>query len=241
MTSPDTPPEPKGSRGELRTAPVGDVLSTLPAGCRQLRRDLRQQLRRYRRAIPQRQQAAAAVSVAQRLAAWPRFQRARCLTAYLAADGEIDPFSVIALAWQRGVRVHIPKLLADGGMTFIAYCPGSRLVQNRLGIAEPVTGRRCNLAQIDCMLMPLVGFDRAGHRLGMGGGYYDRFLARTCQRRAAMPLLVGVAHAGQELAHIDIAAWDVPVDAIVTDRALIVPGRPDRSNRRREVARSGRH
>jgi 5-formyltetrahydrofolate cyclo-ligase len=193
-----------------------------------------------RRAIPPWQQTAVATAIAQRLAAWPRFCRARSITAYLAADGEADPWQAVAWAWQQGMRVHLPRLLADGGMAFIEYRPESVLQPNRLGIAEPVAGRRCPLPRIDCMLMPLVGFDRAGHRLGMGGGYYDRYLARTSLGRAGMPLLIGVAHGGQELDHIDTAAWDIPLAAIVTERALIVPGRPDRLDKRREAARQRR-
>lgn len=71
---------------------------------------------------------------------------------------------------------------------------------------------------MDIILLPLTGFDARGNRLGMGGGFYDRTLAfrqRAGQRR---PLLVGIAHACQEVPLIPSASWDIPLDRIVTDR-----------------------
>ena len=72
-------------------------------------------------------------------------------------------------------------------------------------------------AQLDLILAPLVAFDRAGGRLGMGGGYYDRLLS------APRPPVIGVAHGCQEVPRVPLDAWDQPVDAIVTETALIAP------------------
>jgi 5-formyltetrahydrofolate cyclo-ligase len=63
--------------------------------------------------------------------------------------------------------------------------------------------------------MPLVGWDRQGGRLGMGGGFYDRALAGI-----KGPLLVGLAHAVQEVPQVPIDDWDVPLDFVVTESAL---------------------
>jgi 5-formyltetrahydrofolate cyclo-ligase len=68
----------------------------------------------------------------------------------------------------------------------------------------------------DLIIMPLLGFDAAGTRLGYGGGYYDRTLARLSKR----PRLIGLAFAAQELAAIPHEAHDVPLDAIVTETGV---------------------
>ena len=70
------------------------------------------------------------------------------------------------------------------------------------------------------MLLPLVGFDDRGGRLGMGGGFYDRSLAYLRMRKNwHMPTLLGLAHEYQRVEELAIASWDVPLQATVTDKA----------------------
>lgn len=74
---------------------------------------------------------------------------------------------------------------------------------------------------LDAIFMPLVGFDREGHRLGMGGGFYDRTLAFTRHWPRAVPKLVGLGHHSQEVARLPVQPWDVSLHAIATDREVI--------------------
>ena len=75
---------------------------------------------------------------------------------------------------------------------------------------------------LDVILLPLLGFDRNGNRLGFGGGFYDATLAGLRLRDAAStPLLVGVGYAAQEVAAIAPQPWDVRLDYIATERELI--------------------
>ena len=69
--------------------------------------------------------------------------------------------------------------------------------------------------ELDVILMPLVGFDNDGNRLGMGGGYYDRTLAYT-RHAIKKPVLIGVAHDLQRVDRLPYASWDIPLNAIVT-------------------------
>ena len=90
---------------------------------------------------------------------------------------------------------------------------------NRFGIAEPpASNPHIQPEDIDAVLAPLVAFDDQGHRLGMGGGYYDRFLPRL---NAGTPL-IGVAFACQQYEQpLPREAWDVPLHAVVTENGVL--------------------
>ncbi len=98
--------------------------------------------------------------------------------------------------------------------------------KNNFGIAEPGDRGRILTAELDVVLVPLVGFDDAGNRLGMGGGFYDRHFSflrsRTHFRR---PRLIGVAYEMQRLPKLPTDPWDVPLWAVVTDRGIHKTGR----------------
>jgi 5-formyltetrahydrofolate cyclo-ligase len=110
----------------------------------------------------------------------------------------------------------LPVIGEQNLMTFAEWTPGSELVANRYGIPEPPrAAQRCEIAALDIIAMPLVAWDRAGGRLGMGGGFYDRALAGTKNS-----LLVGLAHSVQELRQVPRDDWDIPLDFVVTESAL---------------------
>lgn len=94
---------------------------------------------------------------------------------------------------------------------------------NRYGIAEPVHRglHLCSVRALHLVLLPLVGFDARCNRIGMGGGFYDRSFAflrgRRCWRR---PLLVGLAHECQRVDAIKPRPWDLPLDAVVSERRI---------------------
>ena len=203
-------------------------------------RALRRSLRQKRRALSRRQQRVAAVAVAQRLATWPPFRRAGLISAYLAFDGELDPGPSMQLAWQLGKRVCLPVIGPGGSMHFRELAAGAPLKPNRYGILESRTGRRHPASRIDLVLLPLVGFDASGHRLGMGGGYYDRCFARHLLHPAwTRSRLIGIAHAIQEVGRITVHPWDVPLDAVLTECGLIRPGRSPWTPRQREAVHRG--
>ena len=92
---------------------------------------------------------------------------------------------------------------------------------NRYGIPEPVDRRSLRARQLDLLVMPLVGFDADGYRLGMGGGFYDATLAYMQHRRhGRKPRLVGVAYECQRADALPHDPWDMPLDAVLTERRL---------------------
>lgn len=190
--------------------------------------DLRRELKRRRRALTPEQQAVASRHLCRRLKSLPEVRRARRIGLYLPLNGEIDPTPLIGWLRQRKVDIYLPVLrpLADNSLWFVAYRPDTPMIRNRYRIWEPAAGfsaRRCNRLPtwaLDCMIVPLVGFDSRANRMGMGGGFYDRSLA-FMRHRGPAPTLIGVAHTCQQVEALPTEPWDIPLGAIVTDRAVI--------------------
>lgn len=196
--------------------------STSPPDTRELRRDLR----RLRAAIPESTLRAASAAVGARIAALPAFRRARRIAAYVGSKGEIDPMPLLYLAWLSGKRCFLPVLhpFLPGRLWFLPWRPGMNMMVNRFGIPEPPCDARlrCRPQWLDLVLMPLLGFDDQCHRLGMGGGFYDRTFAFLRQRRHwQRPHLVGVAYEFQAVPELPAEPWDVPLHAVVTERRWI--------------------
>ena len=189
-----------------------------------LRRQLRLQFRNLRRQLSSKQQHTHGLQLAKNLRLNRHFNQVRHVAFYLAEDGEISADFAIKMAWQQKKQVYLPVLSPYADELFFApYTASTRLKPNRFGIAEPdVSIKKCKRAhRLQLICMPLVGFDIKGNRLGMGGGFYDRSLHfRQHQKSWRKPRLIGLAHECQKSDAIPVEDWDVPVDAIVTEKRL---------------------
>jgi 5-formyltetrahydrofolate cyclo-ligase len=153
------------------------------------------------------------------------FRVSRRVACYLPVDGEIDTAAVIKRLSSLNKRCYLPVIsrIDHDRLWFAPAIEATLHRTNRYGIREPkVPARQLVRAQeLDLVLLPLVGFDEHGHRLGMGGGYYDRSLAFLTQRQHwRKPHLIGLAYDFQKLPPLPREPWDVPLDAIVTDRCI---------------------
>ena len=180
------------------------------------RRDLRSMLRQRRRALPAAQRIAGADRLAQNLLALPFAPDAGYVAGYWAMDGEIALH-----AWQLKLPpgcVYCLPVLAGERLRFAPWRSGDSLVSNAYGIPEPDVDAASLLdpQQMALVVLPLVGFDGTGARLGMGGGWYDRSFAFR-QDHPAPPWLVGAAFAVQQVEALDTAHWDVGLDAVCTE------------------------
>lgn len=188
-------------------------------------RELRRRLRAERRALSPAEQRRHAERLTRLVSKHPVFLRARTIAAYWSADGELDPTPLLALAHARHKDCHLPVLRPHPRkkLWFVRFRPGDPLRPNVYGIPEPRLRHR-KIRQpwaLDLLLMPLVGFDPAGNRLGMGGGYYDRTLAYLRQRRHwRRPTLIGIAHECQKVDALQANAWDIPLDMVVTEEKV---------------------
>lgn len=188
------------------------------------RPQLRRLLRQKRRALSASAQRQAAQGLYRQLAQQPQFRRARHIALYLPNDGEIDPRPLLREAQRRGKHTYLPVLSAwpRTKMVFQRITRHEKLAGNRFRILEPrpQPARQRKIWALDLVLLPLVGFDDRGGRLGMGGGFYDRSLAYLRQRKNwHKPTLLGLAHECQRVDALAMASWDVPLQATVTNEA----------------------
>lgn len=185
---------------------------------------LRRDLRARRAALSAAERIAAAQGLVAQVEQVPEFLTDRRIAGYWATAGELPLAALMAGILARGQVWHLPIVVDDGLLRFAPWRVGDTLAPNRYGIPEPVCAIEQTLSpqDIDVVLVPLLGFDRRGHRLGFGGGYYDRSFAFLRERAdVGKPVLVGIAYAMQEVERIDTQPWDVPLDYVATERELM--------------------
>ena len=193
------------------TAQAGDTFS--------LKCTQRRELRQLRTSIALEERRRAAVAAAHHARRWLMAHRCRNVALYLSAGSELDTVPLRSLLLASGCRIWIPIVMPGNGMRFVAFKADSTLRRNRLGILEPVRKRsRIAKNRLDAILLPLVGYDRQGRRLGAGGGYYDRWLASLQTSRR--PLRAGYAYACQRVEAVPADTWDVPLHAVITEEGI---------------------
>ena len=150
-------------------------------------------------------------------AAW--FQRASYVGCYLPTIDEVNTWEIIARAWLMGKRVFVPVVEKKQKMQFRELTPETDLRPASWGLLEPSDGEIASARMLDVVITPVVAFDKDNHRIGMGGGYFDRTFAflrhRSNWRR---PRLIGLAFDCQQVEKIRPNPWDIRVFTIVTEK-----------------------
>jgi 5-formyltetrahydrofolate cyclo-ligase len=139
--------------------------------------------------------------------------RGQMVSAYIAMGDEADPARLITALQARGCEVSYPLVHRGQPLTFHVPVEGEQWVRSSFGVLEPRPD--WPLAHPTLLLVPLLAFDSSGFRLGYGGGYYDRTLAKFRSERAIMA--IGIAFAGQEINRVPRDARDEPLDGVVTE------------------------
>ena len=141
-------------------------------------------------------------------------QSGKVLAGYMPMRTEIDPLP--AMAAHQGV-VCVPVIMAAGqALRFREWSPGCAMIEGAFGALIPAEGL---WVEPEVLIVPLVGFDARGYRLGYGGGFYDRTLEGLRMRGTI--LAVGFAFAGQELVEVPIEPTDQKLDVIVTENGVV--------------------
>ncbi len=183
---------------------------------------LRKQLRAARRALSASAHRLGSRAAGKAVAALPMFRAGKRVALYLPFDFETDTAGLIAAARRRGVLLFAPIIVdrRHGRMRFYPLRGGTR--RGLFGIAVPSRrGRPLSAQWMDLIVVPLVGVDREGRRLGMGGGFYDRALGfRRRRSRWAGPHLVGLAFDSQRTPSSFAEPWDVRLDSLATESGL---------------------
>jgi 5-formyltetrahydrofolate cyclo-ligase len=145
------------------------------------------------------------------------YRQAKQVALYSSIKGEVDLTTLWKTAPLHGKQCYFPLVNEDLTLTFLPTTPATPFKTNRFGIAEPDVSRDKALPpeEIDLILMPVVAFDLQCTRLGMGSGSYDRTLANKQDTT-----LFGVAYQFQRIDFINPQPWDVPLDAVITDKAI---------------------
>jgi 5-formyltetrahydrofolate cyclo-ligase len=143
----------------------------------------------------------------------------RAVALYEAAGGEVGTERIRARYLDAGAFLFYPKVMEDGALSFFPYAGEDGWVRGKYGILEPraPAGAAGLRSGFDLVVVPGMAFDAMGRRLGMGYGYYDRFLDGL----AGTAVAVGLAFSSQLLPEVPVDDWDVPVDAVVTEDAVI--------------------
>lgn len=187
---------------------------------------LRKTLRDRRHNLTAEQQKQHALQACQHLLQSEYIQNAKQIALFLSQDGELDTQPVIEELWQlKDKTLFLPALKTqpDWYMGFSPYAENTPLHNNQFNIPEPdvtlaqhITGQ-----ELELVIMPLVGFDKEGNRLGMGGGYYDRTFEFKLNSPHSKPLLIGWAHSCQQVEKLNSESWDVPLNGIITENGII--------------------
>lgn len=178
--------------------------------------------RHARRLLSPQARRAAAHAIARQLAAHRWLRPGLHVAAFVGVGDELDTRPLLALLAAHRCEIWLPRILDPRRRTMTFSAPRGTLRLNRYGIPEPGGPDRRDARFCDLVLLPLVGFDARGHRLGTGGGYYDRALAfRRLRRYWRGPRLVGLAHSSQALEAIRPLPTDVTLDAVITERGTI--------------------
>ncbi len=140
------------------------------------------------------------------------------VSGYAPIRNELDPVPLMRVLAAKGARLALPVILARGhSLSFRAWSPGDRLTLGSLGIPEP-SPVAAELVP-DVMLVPLAAFDRTGHRIGYGGGYYDYTFSHL--RKTHHLIGVGLGFAVQETEAVPALAHDAALDYVLTERETL--------------------
>ena len=178
--------------------------------------DFRKSVRAAIRELPQDYLSFSDAAITERFLALPEFRHAKRIFAYLSVGREVDTAQIIASAVGLGKEVYLPVVQGDGIMEFARYDSAHMLQNGSLNIPEPdASAERAVPCPADLLIVPGLCFDADKYRMGLGGGYYDRYLAKYDV------LSVGLARERLMPASVPRETFDLPVKILMTEERII--------------------
>jgi 5-formyltetrahydrofolate cyclo-ligase len=185
-----------------------------------LQSTIRRDARHRRDTMPEADRIGASRTIADRVTHMPIFVRSRLVACYLSTGNEVDTSAIILRAWRMKKRIFVPDTGGGGKLTFREIRPDSEFASGPFGIPEPIGGSVLAATLFDLVIVPVVAFDSDHHRIGMGGGYYDRTFSFLRHRKLFLkPKLVGVAFDCQKVDKIAPNPWDIRLFRVITQAA----------------------
>lgn len=183
-----------------------------------IKKELRQRLRKLISDIPPDQIGSLSIRAGHRLFEQPEYAKAEVVMVFLSLPTEIDTSPIVLHCWQKRKRVLAPKVSWNQRRMLPVEIRSltDDLVVSGMGIREPIAGIPFPIPLIDLVIVPGLGFDEYGNRLGRGRGFYDRFLAHPDFHGVAC----GLAFEQQLLPQIPVGPLDRHVDMLVTDTSV---------------------
>ncbi len=173
------------------------------------KKELRSRIRQQKRAMSEAEIREKSEALGALFAGCPAYQTAKTIYCYLPYNQEVRTVPMLERALAEGKRVAVPKVIGDE-MKFIYITDFSRVEKGYAGIPEPVEDGPVAEDPTALVLMPGLAFDPAGHRIGYGGGFYDRFLAQEPKHPT-----VALCYDFQMLERLDTEEFDIPVDTVL--------------------------
>lgn len=173
------------------------------------KKELRSRIRAQKRAMTEAEIAAKSEKLGQLFADSSLYQQAKTIYGYLPYNQEVRTIPMLERALKEGKRVAVPKVVGEE-MIFIYMDDLSAVEKGYAGIPEPVADGPAADDPHALVLMPGLAFDPQGHRIGYGGGFYDKFLAAEPDH----PTLA-LCYDFQMLEHLETEEFDIPVDCVL--------------------------
>ena len=186
------------------------------ADLRARKRALRERVRMLRDALPAQERARRSEEISRRLFSLEAVAGAATVMVFSAFGSEVETEPIIERLAREGRRVALPRV-EGGEIVAVRYRPGDPVRTASFGASEPTGSEILAPEEIDVVVTPGLAFDRRGHRVGYGGGFYDRFLARA---GAGTPR-IGVCFAVQLVEEVPHGEPDLAVDVVVTEDEIV--------------------
>jgi len=139
------------------------------------------------------------------------------LGSYFSVNNEVDLATLTNIRLKKNLLTTFPKIEPNHSMSLIAPNDFKRLRKNKYDIFEPSDGDKINPIDHEIIIIPTVGVDKNGYRLGYGGGYYDRFL-KSIMERNNRPLLIGLIYDFQFIDHSINESHDIKLDIVFSEQ-----------------------
>lgn len=173
------------------------------------KQELRRIIRQRKRAMTEEEICSRSAALAEKFAASDAYRQAKTIYGYLPYNQEVRTVPMLRRALEEGKRVAVPKVYGDE-MRFIYLEDLTRVASGYAGIPEPIADAPVARDETALVLMPGLAFDRQGHRIGYGGGFYDRFLAREPNHPT-----VALCYEFQVQDSLQTEQFDIPVDTVI--------------------------